>query len=210
MSRRLSSRQFYLLKTVLFVASLLPAGMAAHVIFSNPPADPVAYLTDRSGETALQFLIITLTMTPLRHITRWASPIKLRGMFGLFAFFYALCHFAVYLFLDLQMDFSLLWDDVIKRVYITVGFAAFVLLIPLAITSNAFSIRRLGAKWLKLHRAVYAIGVLAAVHYLWGERGEELGEPIAYLLTIIFLLSLRLPPVRDMIKRKSQTGGQQL
>jgi len=201
-TRRLSPRQFWLFKAALFIASLAPAAAYIYTIFYDPPPDPVQFLTHETGETALKFIIITLMMTPLRLMTGWATPLKLRGMFGLFAFFYVFGHLQIYVMLDLQLDFALFLEDIQDRVYITVGFAAFVLLVPLAITSNKYSIKRLGKKWQSLHRAVYAIAILGAVHYLWSERGEELGEPLAYLFVILFLLALRLPPVRDKIKRK--------
>ena len=141
-------------------------------------------------------------MTPLRLLGGWRTPVKLRRMFGLYAFFYALCHFSVYLFLDLQLDFSLLWDDVIERKYITVGFTAFLLLLPLAATSNGFCIRRLGAAvWTKLHRAVYAIGILGALHFLWIKRGKDIGEPLVYAFIICALVSMRLPAAQNFLKR---------
>ena len=203
-SARLSPRKFFALKAALFAASLLPAAAVVAALFfsDNPPAEPVDFLTRKTGETALQFLAITLAMTPLRLLTGWNSPVKLRRMFGLFAFFYAACHFSVYLFLDLQLDFALVWDDIVERKYITVGASALLLLIPLAATSNQFSIKKIGfAAWQKLHRAVYPIGVFGAVHFLWLAKGEDIGEPLAYLLIICALLALRLPPAQKTLAR---------
>lgn len=199
---RLSPRQFFALKAALFALSLAPvfAVVARMFLSHNPPAEPVEFLLRETGENALRFLIITLAMTPLRLITNWSAPVKLRRMFGLFAFFYAFCHLGVYVQLDLQLDFALLWDDIVERKYITVGFAAFVLLVPLAITSNARMIKKMGfAAWQKLHRAVYPIAVLGAIHFLWIQRGEELGEPLAHLFIICALLAMRFPPARDFI-----------
>ena len=201
---KLPPKIFFILKAALFLACLAPAVAAVAEVFlsDSPPGDPVAFLTRQSGELALKFMVITLSMTPLRLLTAWSAPLKLRRMFGLFAFFYAACHFSVYLFLDLQLNFALVLDDIIKRKYITVGFAAFLLLLPLAATSNNFSIRRLGAKmWTKLHRAAYAIGILGAVHFLWLEKGDDLGEPLAYLAVICALLAVRLPAVQQFLKK---------
>ena len=203
MSARLSPRRFAAFKWTLFAACLIPAAAAAAAVFSDsPPADPVEFLTGESGEWALRFLVATLAMTPLRLLSGWTAPLKLRRMLGLFAFFYAACHFAVYLFLDLQLDFSHVMDDLLERKFIGPGFAAFVLLLPLAATSNAFSVRRLGAKmWLNLHRAVYPIAVFAAVHFLWLVKGDDLGEPLVYLAIICALLALRFPAARKLAER---------
>lgn len=203
-SRLLTPRRFLFLKAVLFVLCLVPAALCVRAVFfsDNPPSEPIEFLTRESGEQALRLLVITLAMTPLRLLGGWQTPVKLRRMFGLYAFFYALCHFSVYLFLDLQLDFSLVWDDIVERKYITVGFTAFLLLLPLAATSNKFSIRRLGtATWSNLHRAVYAIGFLGALHFLWIKRGKDIGEPLLYALIIFTLVSMRLPAAQNFLKR---------
>ena len=189
-----AAARFAVVKAALFVLSLAPVGFFTAAILGGGVAEPVAFLTRETGEQALRFLLITLAMTPLRLASGWSGFIKLRRMFGLFAFFYALCHFGVYVFLDLQLDFAAVVDDIIRRKYITVGFAALVLLLPLALTSNSWSIKRLGArKWSKLHRAVYVIALLAPIHFLWQERGEDLTEPLVYLGLMIALLALRVP-----------------
>ncbi|MGI9307138.1 MAG: sulfite oxidase heme-binding subunit YedZ [Gammaproteobacteria bacterium] len=201
---RLSPRRFTLFKSALFALCLVPAFAAAFAVFSDsPPPDPADYLTFQSGEQTLRFLVITLAMTPLRLLTGWHSPLKLRRMFGLFAFFYAACHFSVYLFLDLALNWAHVWEDIVERKFITVGFAALLLLIPLAATSNAFSIKRLGAKaWTNLHRAVYPICILGAVHFLWIKRAKDIGEPLAYLAIMCALLAMRLPAAQHWIKRR--------
>lgn len=201
---RLSPRQLTILKIGLFLLSLMPILAAIYRLFSdNPPINPVEFLTLESGEQALRFLVITLAMTPLQTVSGWHTPIKLRRMFGLFAFFYAACHFGIYLVLDLQLDFSQVWDDIVKRKYITVGAAALLLMLPLAATSNRFAIRRLGAAaWTTLHRAVYPIGILGAVHFLWIKRAQNIGEPMIYLLLICVLLALRLPAIKNKIRRR--------
>lgn len=199
----LSPQKFAVLKAALFVAALVPAAFVVATVFSDsPPANPVDFFTQKTGETALRFLVITLAMTPLRLLTGWQAPLKLRRMFGLFAFFYAACHFCVYLFLDLQLDFSLVLDDVIERKYITVGATALLLLIPLALTSNRFSVKKMGfAAWQKLHRAVYFISICGAVHFLWIKRAKNIGEPLIYLALICILLALRLPPMQRFLRR---------
>ena len=121
----------------------------------------------------------------------------MRRMFGLFAFFYTLAHFEVWLLLDLKLDFTLVWDKIVEHNYIAVGFVALLILIPLAATSNNFSIKKLGGKkWAALHRAAYAATLLGAIHFLWLTRGDDLAEPIIHLLIICALLSARLPAVK--------------
>ncbi len=201
---RLSPRRFAILKWTLFALCLVPAARAAAAVFfsGSPPPDPVEFLTGESGEWTLRFLVITLAITPLRLLFNTPTPLKLRRMFGLFAFFYAACHFSVYLFFDLQLDFSHVLEDILERKFITVGFTALVLMAPLAATSNAFSIRRMGAKmWLNLHRAVYAIGIFGAVHFLWLKRAKNIGEPLIYLAIICALLAVRLPAAQNLIRR---------
>lgn len=189
------------IKPLLFVAGLLP--LAAMAVGSLSVADPVEYLTRRTGITALQLLVATLLVTPLRRMTGWNSLIIYRRMIGLYAFFYAFLHFGVYVLLDLQLDFSILFDDIIKRKYITVGFIAFVLLLPLVATSNNAMIRRLGAKrWTKLHKAVYAISVLAAAHFWWQVKGNDVMEAMLYMAAIVALLALRFPKIAEAIQRK--------
>ena len=202
--RLLTPARFAYLRAFIFILCLLPAAFAIKAVFfsASPPSEPVGFLTLHSGETALRLLVITLSMTPLAIISKSAAPIKLRRMFGLYVFFYALCHFSVYLLLDLQLDFSILWDDVIERKYITVGFLALVLLCPLAITSNKFSLKKMGFRnWQRLHRAVYIISIAGAIHFLWIKRAKNIGEPIIYLIIICLLLALRLPFARQQLER---------
>lgn len=198
---RLLPRQIFILKSVVFIFLFLPAVMVALRIPNA--ADPVELLTNESGEFALRILILTLLMTPLQHVTGWHFPARVRRMLGLYAFFYALIHFSVYLFLDLQLNFSVLWDDIIKRKYITIGFIAFVLMLPLAITSNDALLRSMGfGRWKKLHRAVYFIAPLAALHFFWQVRGTDWGEAALYFCIIFMLLILRIPSIAMKIKRR--------
>ena len=165
-------------------------------------ADPVEHLTGETGEFALRMLVLALAVTPLRLATGWNWLLRLRRMVGLFAFFYAFAHFMVYVALDRRFDPTTVLDDIIERKFITVGFAAFALLVPLALTSNNWSVKKLGGKaWMKLHKVVYAIAIFAAVHFLWLQRGDDMTEPLVYLGIFIALLALRVPAIRARVFR---------
>ena len=153
-------------------------------------ADPVEFILHYTGLWSLRILLLTLLMTPLKNITSRFEFIKIRRMIGLFAFFYVSIHLLVYTWLDLQFDFSHLIEDIIDRPYITVGFLAWLLLIPLAITSNKFMIRKLGKKWKKLHKSIYIITILACLHFIWLVK-NDLVEPLIYVAIAIILLSYR-------------------
>ena len=154
--------------------------------------NPVEAITHFTGDWTLRLLLATLAMTPLRRLTGQAGLVRFRRMLGLFAFFYAVLHFTTYLWLDRFFELGTIAEDVLKRPYITVGFAAFVLMVPLAITSTQDWIRRLGRRWKRLHRAIYAIGVLGVLHYLWLVKADLL-EPAIYAIILAVLLGLRVP-----------------
>ena len=156
-------------------------------------ADPIAALTHQTGDWALRFLLLSLAMTPLRLILKKSWPIRFRRMIGLYAFFYASMHFSVYLFLDLGSYWSQIGADIIKRPFITVGFTAWLLLVPLAITSNQWMMRKLKKNWLKLHKLVYAIGILGVVHYYWLVK-SDVREPLLYAGILAVLFAIRLKP----------------
>ncbi|PCJ08662.1 MAG: protein-methionine-sulfoxide reductase heme-binding subunit MsrQ [Rhodobacteraceae bacterium] len=160
--------------------------------------EPIKALEHEYGELALQLLVLGLAITPLRKYTG-ISLLKFRRAVGLLCFFYVSCHLSVWLLLDVQLP-SQIWADIIKRPYITIGMAGFLLLLPLALTSNNWSIRRLGPYWRKLHRVIYVIGVLGAVHFIMLVKGVQL-EPLIYLALIGGLLLLRLPN-----RRRSASG----
>ena len=144
-----------------------------------------------SGDWAIRFLILSLAVSPFAKLIRSPKPILFRRMIGLFAFFYACLHISSYLGMDLLFDWDQLWKDIIKRSYITVGMLAFLLLLPMALTSTKGMIRRLGAKnWQKLHKAVYAIGLLAGFHFIMMRKGWQL-EPLIYMAIILLLLASR-------------------
>ena len=188
------------IKAVLFAVLLLPlipiAGGALRA------ADPVEHLTGESGEFTLRILVLALAVTPLRLATGWNWLLRTRRMIGLYAFFYAAIHFGVYMALDRGFNFAAVLDDVVERKFITVGFAAFVLLVPLALTSSNWSVKKLGGKaWLKLHKLVYAVALFAPVHFLWLKRGDDLTEPLAYLGIFALLLAMRIPKVKAALFR---------
>ena len=188
------------IKAVLFAVLLLP--LIPIVGGSLRATDPVEHLTGESGEFALRILVLALAVTPLRLATGWNWLLKTRRMIGLYAFFYAAIHFGVYVALDRQFNFATVLDDVVERKFITVGFAAFLLLVPLALTSNNWSVKKLGGKaWLKLHKLVYAIALLAPVHFLWLKRGKDLTEPLVYLAIFAALLAIRIPKVKAALSR---------
>ena len=184
---------FSQLKALLFIASLYPLFRLSWFVYSDQlGANPIELITRSLGTWALVFLLITLTITPLRKLTGWTWLIKLRRMAGLFAFFYASLHFITYIWLDQFFDLSAMYKDVIKRPFITFGFAAFILLIPLALTSTNAVMKKMGGKnWQFLHRLVYAIALLGVLHYWWLVK-KDLTQPIIYSAVLAVLLGYRL------------------
>jgi sulfoxide reductase heme-binding subunit YedZ len=180
-------------KVVVFSASLVPLALLVWRGWNNDlSADPIAYITHRTGDWTLRFLVITLAITPLRKILRLPPLIRFRRMMGLFAFFYVCLHFTTWIWLDKSFVWSEMWKDVLKRRFITVGFTGFVLLIPLAVTSTAGWIRRMGGKrWQMLHRLVYATAVLGVVHYYWLVK-SDVRKPLFYGFLVGILLAWRL------------------
>lgn len=155
-------------------------------------ANPIEYITRATGDWTLRLLLLTLAVTPLRQFTGWHWLVRLRRTLGLYAFFYGCLHLATYVWLDQFFDWPGIVADIVKRPFVTLGFAAFVLMLPLAITSTNGMIRRLGGRsWQRLHRAVYAVGVLGVAHYWWLVK-KDLTEPVAYALVLATLFALRL------------------
>lgn len=155
-------------------------------------ANPIEFITHSTGTWTLVGLLVTLSVTPLRRLTGRADLIRYRRMLGLFAFFYAALHFMTYLWLDQFFDLAGIAKDIAKRPFVTVGFAAFVLLIPLAATSTRAMMRRLGRRWQQLHRLVYLIALLGVIHYLWLVK-KDLTQPLIFGAVLILLLAMRLP-----------------
>ena len=180
-------------KIALFLAALVPLGRLAWKAFHDGlGANPIEVITHSTGDWTLIFVLTTLSITPLRRITRQYWLIGVRRMIGLFAFFYGTLHFLTYIWLDKFFDVHEMLKDIAKRRFITVGFSAFVLMIPLVLTSTAWSIRRLGGKnWQRLHRLVYFTGILAVVHYTWLVKAD-LHKPIEYGVVLGILLLYRV------------------
>jgi len=183
--------RFGLLRTAIFAAALVPAAALVYDFLTNDlTANPIDYITDTTGYTAITLLMITLTVTPLRRLTGLNEVIKLRRMLGLLAFFYACLHFSTWLVLDWFFDFTSMAADVVERPFITMGMATFVLLIPLAATSTTGMIRRLGKRWLQLHRLVYVAGLTAVIHFWWVVKAD-FREPRLFALALSILLGFR-------------------
>ncbi len=157
-------------------------------------AEPIKALERELGEVALQLVILGLCITPLRRYLG-VNLIRFRRAVGLLAFTYVSLHLLVWLVLDVQI-WAQIWADILKRPYVTVGFTAFLMMIPLALTSNDLSLRRLGPRWRALHRLTYAVAILAAVHFIWLSKGFQI-EPLVYLAVILALLGLRWRPMRQ-------------
>jgi sulfoxide reductase heme-binding subunit YedZ len=188
------------LKPAVFIACLFPlAWMIWDGFNAGLGANPIEEITHRTGDWALRFLLITLAITPARKLFNLTLLIRLRRMLGLYAFFYAVLHFLTYVVFDHFFDMAEIAQDVIKHPYVTVGFGAFVLLIPLAVTSTNKMMKRLGKRWKKLHQLVYLIGTLGVLHYLWLVKAD-VREPLIYGAVLVVLLVLRLP--RKKIQKK--------
>lgn len=189
----LDDRQLAIVKGIVFAAALLPlVRLVAGAPLGWLGVNPIELITRSTGTWCLVFLLITLAVTPLRKLSGWNWLIRLRRMLGLFAFFYGVLHFVTYIWLDQFFDLQAILKDIWKRPFITVGFAAFLLMIPLALTSTNAMVRRLGGKrWVTLHRLVYAIAIGGVVHYWWLVK-RDLTEPIIYAVILALLLGARL------------------
>mgnify|MGYP006267550509 FL=1 len=191
------------LKTSFFILSLLPLIRLIWLgLHDGLGANPVEWITRSTGTWALVFLCVALAMTPLRLLTGSTQWIKMRRMFGLFCFFYALMHFLIWVWLDQNFDVDAMIKDVIDRPFITMGFVSFVLLIPLALSSNQYSLRLLGKYWSLLHKLVYVIACTAIIHYWWHKAGKNDFETVSiYAVLILVLLCFRIPIVKQYFKR---------
>jgi sulfoxide reductase heme-binding subunit YedZ len=191
------------IKVAVFIACLAPLAGLLWKFFGATPRDmstwavglganPIEKITHATGDWTIRFLLITVSVTPLRKLLGVPALIKFRRMLGLFAFFYACLHFTTYIWLDKFFNLHEMLVDIAKRKFITVGFTAFVLLIPLALTSTAGSIRRLGGKrWQALHRLIYASAIAGVIHYLWLVKAD-IRKPLIYGAILAILMSYRL------------------
>ena len=184
-------------KAAAHLAALLPAAWLGWQVRSELVlgtgalgADPVAAIEHFLGLWALRFLVLSLAVTPLRQLTGWTVLLRFRRMLGLYAFFYATLHFTAYLVLDLRGYWADVFAEIAKRPYITVGFLAWLLLVPLAATSTQAAMRRLGRTWGRLHRLVYAVAVLAVLHFWWLVK-SDIREPLLYAVILATLLGWR-------------------
>ena len=179
------------LKVLIFTLSLMPIFFIIYQIITNQLGpEPIKDITHHTGKWTLYFIVITLAMTPLKKITKSNIWVNYRRMFGLFIFFYASVHLITYVGLDYRFDLASIGDDIIKKKYIFIGFSAWLLLIPLAATSNKRMIKILKNKWKKLHRLIYLISLFGAIHYLWLVK-RDLTEPLIFLTIILILLAFR-------------------
>ncbi|WP_186117930.1 protein-methionine-sulfoxide reductase heme-binding subunit MsrQ [Burkholderia gladioli] len=181
-------------KPVVFLAGLFPLARLVVLGFTGGlGANPIEFVTRSTGLWTLVILCVTLAVTPLRRLTGVNALLRLRRMIGLFAFFYALLHFTTYFWFDKWFDLPAILKDVFQRPFITVGFAAFLLLIPLALSSPRAAARRLGRHWQRLHRLIYAIAVLAILHFWWMRAGKhDLALPKLYGAIVLVLLGWRV------------------
>ncbi len=181
-----------LLKVVVFLAALVPLGLLGLKAYQgNLGANPIEVITHSTGDWTIRFLLITLSITPLRRITGWQGWIRFRRMLGLFAFFYGLLHLTTWVWLDKFFDIHEMIADVYKRRFITVGMAALLLMTPLALTSTRGWIRRLGKRWQKLHRLIYASAILGVIHYWWLVKAD-VSKPAQYAVILAVLLGIRV------------------
>ncbi len=189
-----TAAQLRVLRSVVFLLALWPLARVIWLgVDGRLGANPIETITRASGDWTLYFLCLTLAITPLRRMTGQTWLLKLRRMLGLFCFFYASLHFLCFFWFDHFFDVADMWADVKKRPFITVGFSAFVMLIPLAATSTHAMQRRLGRQWARLHRLIYLIAVLALVHFWWMRAGKHnFAEPILFAVIVAVLLGMRL------------------
>ncbi len=181
------------LKLAVWVGGLAPlAWLIFRALTDDLGANPIEEITHRTGDWSLRILLAALAVTPLRRITGWNQVIQVRRLVGLFAFFWVCLHFLTYIVLDQFFGWSYIVEDVTERPYITAGFTAFVLLIPLAVTSTKGWIRRLGKRWARLHKLVYVAGLLGVIHYLWITRADD-RAPLVYGAILLVLLAFRVP-----------------
>ena len=182
------------LKPLIWIAGLGPLAYQVWAFLTDHlEAEPVKGMEHFTGRTALVILFITLCITPLRRLTGWNGLIKLRRLIGLFAFCYALLHFSIFLYFDLELSFGDLGKEVVKRPYITVGFTALLILTTLAVTSPQFMVRKLGKRWRTLHKLIYLAAALGVLHFTWAQK-KDIRLPLIYAAILAVILATRLIP----------------
>ena len=191
-------RRYY--KTLVFFLSLWPVYVISYqIIFNQLGPEPVDRIINHFGEWTLIFILLTLSMTPLKKITKSVEWIKFRRMLGLFTFFYASIHMLSYVGLDYRFDFEPLINDVLKKKFIFIGFSAWLLLIPLAVTSSEKMVRLLKQNWKKIHRLIYIIGIFGVLHYIWLSK-TIFFKPLIFLIILVILLLFRIKITRSASK----------
>jgi len=191
-------RRYY--KTLVFFLSLWPLYVISYqIIFNQLGPEPVDRIINHFGEWTLIFILLTLSMTPLKKITKSVEWIKFRRMLGLFTFFYASIHMLSYVGLDYRFDFEPLINDVLKKKFIFIGFSAWLLLIPLAVTSSEKMVRLLKQNWKKIHRLIYIIGIFGVLHYIWLSK-TIFFKPLIFLIILVILLLFRIKITRSASK----------
>ena len=201
---RFGPRQLLWAKWMVFGLSVLPLlRLIVLGLQDRLTANPIEFITRATGDWTLYFLCLTLAVTPLRRLTGLNALIRFRRMLGLFTFFYAGLHFLTFIWFDHFFDLAEMMRDVLKRPFIAMGFSAFVLLVPLALTSNDLMLRKLGRRWSVLHRLIYLIAILALLHFWWMRAGKHnFAEPLVMGAVIAVLLALRLIWLRrDTLRR---------
>src|SRR5262250_1960368 len=205
----LTKRYRFIYKPLVFIACLAPLAWLASGAFGwfglSLGVDPVKELEHECGKTALNLLLLTLAVTPVRELIGQPQLLRLRRMLGLFAFFYVLLHFTIYVVLDLELNFATLGADIAKRPYITIGFTALLLLIPLAVTSTNGMMRRLGRRWQSLHRLIYVVAVLGVWHFYWQVK-RDIREPLLYAGMLAILLGYRVVRARLRHRAAAQSA----
>lgn len=182
-------------KPLVFLACLVPlAGLVFGAVVGDLGANPLETVTDTTGIWGLRLLLVTLAITPLRHLGASQRLLRLRRMLGLFAFFYVCLHFLTWIWIDQEFRWVKMLADIAERPYITVGFTAWLLLVPLAVTSTRGMMRRLGRSWKRLHRVVYLIASLGTLHFLWSVKADWL-LPLVHAAILVVLLLARVPVV---------------
>lgn len=202
------------LKIAVHVIGVFPLAKMLFEFFTNSlTVNPIQDLEQQTGFAAVTILLLSLATTPLRTVFGWRQPTKHRRALGLYAFFYAFLHVAIYVGLDYGFNLNLLLADVFDKRYTLVGSIAFLLLLPLAITSFNYWMRKLGKNWKRLHKLVYLIGPLVIVHFAWARKGDifslqgDVMQPFIYGIIVLLLLSLRLPPVKDFFTDRNKRSA---
>jgi sulfoxide reductase heme-binding subunit YedZ len=193
-------------RPLFFILCSLPVlWIVGNAFIGDLGANPVETITHQTGDWTLRLLLLTLAITPLRQISGNPQWTRFRRMAGLFVYFYAVLHFAIWFVADHAFDPASMLEDIVKRPYITVGFTAFILLTPLALTSNRWSMLRLGKRWKALHKLVYPILLLGVLHYLWLVKADYL-EPLIYLAIAVVLLALRVWKPKRLVPAPPRTS----